>query len=63
MICMKMLKAARLCFIEFNTNILSADSVSAAIPGPGQAEIGKKEKFWRSLQLESDSPVAYIRHG
>lgn len=63
MICMETLKATRLCFIEFNTNILSADSVSAAVPGPGQAEIGKKEKFWRSLQLESDSPVPDICHG
>lgn len=63
MIYMEMLKATKLCFIEFNTNILSTDSVSAAIPGPSQAEIEEKQKFWRSLQVESDSPVPDIRHG
>lgn len=36
-----MLKETKLHFIEFNTNILSTDSVSAAIPGPGQAETEK----------------------
>ena len=63
MIYMEMLKATKLCFIEFNTNILSPDSVSAAIPGSGQAKMEKKQKFWRSLQLESDSPVPDIGHG